>query len=83
MEYFYFCLSRMNFANTGHHSGHLSSVSLFSLNLNFFMILLQGECKSYFSLKQIPGTDKFAKVIEFLRRQLHRDTLVSDLSFVS
>ncbi|KAL6335356.1 hypothetical protein AAG906_029599 [Vitis piasezkii] len=24
---------------------------------------------------KIPGTDKFAKVIEFLRRQLHRDTL--------
>ena len=25
---------------------------------------------------QIPGTDKFAKVIDFLRRQLHRETLV-------
>ncbi|KAK9149193.1 hypothetical protein Scep_007950 [Stephania cephalantha] len=24
---------------------------------------------------KISGTDKFAKVIEFLRRQLHRDTL--------
>ncbi|GMN59787.1 hypothetical protein TIFTF001_028886 [Ficus carica] len=24
---------------------------------------------------KIPGTDKFAKVIDFLRRQLHRDTL--------
>ncbi|KAH0982356.1 hypothetical protein GBA52_009533 [Prunus armeniaca] len=32
----------------------------------FKLILLQG---------QILGTDKFAKVIEFLRRQLHRDTL--------
>lgn len=34
------------------------------------LILLQG---------QILGTDKFAKVIEFLRRQLHRDTLVNPL----
>ncbi|XP_050285302.1 ubiquitin-like protein ATG12 isoform X1 [Quercus robur] len=24
---------------------------------------------------KIPGTDKFAKVIDFLRRQLHRETL--------
>ncbi|KAJ9691952.1 hypothetical protein PVL29_011183 [Vitis rotundifolia] len=31
---------------------------------------------------KIPGTDKFAKVIEFLRRQLHRDTLVDDFSTV-
>ncbi|KAM5579551.1 hypothetical protein ABKV19_009361 [Rosa sericea] len=30
---------------------------------------------------KIPGTDKFAKVIDFLRRQLHRDTLVDDLIF--
>ncbi|KAI3919532.1 hypothetical protein MKX01_018355 [Papaver californicum] len=30
---------------------------------------------------KIAGTDKFAKVIDFLRRQLHRDTLVSFLSF--
>ncbi|KAL7208134.1 hypothetical protein ACSBR1_029979 [Camellia fascicularis] len=27
---------------------------------------------------KIAGTDKFAKVIDFLRRQLHRETLVDD-----
>lgn len=26
---------------------------------------------------QITGTEKFAKVIDFLRKQLHRETLVS------
>ncbi|OAP11841.1 ATG12A [Arabidopsis thaliana] len=26
---------------------------------------------------KIPGTDKFAKVIDFLRRQLHSDSLVT------
>lgn len=28
---------------------------------------------------QMAGTDKFVKVIEFLRRQLHRETLVSSV----
>ncbi|KAE9468027.1 hypothetical protein C3L33_00129, partial [Rhododendron williamsianum] len=36
-----------------------SSISYFILSLSF----------------QIGGTDKFAKVIDFLRRQLHRETL--------
>ncbi|XP_024006384.1 ubiquitin-like protein ATG12A isoform X1 [Eutrema salsugineum] len=30
---------------------------------------------------KIPGTDKFAKVIDFLRRQLHSDSLVRKHSF--
>ncbi|PON55388.1 Ubiquitin-like protein Atg [Parasponia andersonii] len=30
-----------------------------------------------------PGTDKFAKVIDFLRRQLHRDTLVDHFVYVN
>lgn len=39
---------------------------------------------SYFILSlsfQIGGTDKFAKVIDFLRRQLHRETLVGIFSW--
>ncbi|KAK4591316.1 hypothetical protein RGQ29_021493 [Quercus rubra] len=35
-------------------------------------ILKQAKFKG---LGEIPGTDKFAKVIDFLRRQLHRETL--------
>ena len=31
---------------------------------------------------QLLGTDKFAKVIDFLRRQLHRETVVDDLQCV-
>lgn len=33
----------------------------------------------YALIWQIPGTDKFAKVIDFLCRQLHRETLVNVL----
>ncbi|BBG98803.1 Ubiquitin-like superfamily protein [Prunus dulcis] len=38
-------------------------------------ILKQAKFKLILFEGQILGTDKFAKVIEFLRRQLHRDTL--------
>lgn len=30
----------------------------------------------YWLVCQVAGTDKFAKVIDFLRRQLHRETMV-------
>ncbi|XP_031479746.1 ubiquitin-like protein ATG12 isoform X4 [Nymphaea colorata] len=30
---------------------------------------------------KITGTEKFAKVIDFLRKQLHRESLVIDINF--
>jgi hypothetical protein len=36
------------------------------------------SCVEYCLIWKIPGTDKFAKVIDFLCRQLHRETLVND-----
>ncbi|KAF4397204.1 hypothetical protein G4B88_009050 [Cannabis sativa] len=45
------------------------------LSFNFLFPYLELKLETITQFR-IPGTDKFAKVIDFLRRQLHRDTMV-------
>ncbi|KAM6554067.1 hypothetical protein CsatB_014829 [Cannabis sativa] len=44
------------------------------LSFNFLFPYLELKLETITQFR-IPGTDKFAKVIDFLRRQLHRDTM--------
>jgi len=45
-------------------------------SFNVIILIMFAMNSTYIFIWQIAGTDKFAKVIDFLRRQLHRETLV-------